>query len=192
VPDHPRPAGLEGGARLPGRQQVLDDREELLLRRIPGLEQVVVQRHFVDRRDRGLGVGVGGEQHALGLGHELPRLHEVVRPGEPGHPLVGDEQGDLVAPRAQLAQQLERLGAGGGPQHAEALAEPAAQVAGDRGEHRRLVVHRDDRRAPGRRGRLLAHGPTVVTRPGRLHARRLTVEWRGTLLLEVERAEAAR
>jgi hypothetical protein len=64
---------------------------------------------------------------------------------------------DLVAARAQLAQQVERLGAGAGAQHAVALAEAAAQVARHRRQDRGLVVHGDDRRAPGGRGRLRAH-----------------------------------
>ena len=60
-------AGLEERARLPGGEQILEHREELLLGRIPRLEQVVVERDLVDRRDRGVGVGVGGQQHALGV-----------------------------------------------------------------------------------------------------------------------------
>ena len=43
VPDHPHATGLQRGAGLPGREQILDDRVQLLLRRIPGLEQVVVE-----------------------------------------------------------------------------------------------------------------------------------------------------
>ena len=110
--DDAHAAGLERRARLPGREQVLDDREELLLGRVPRLEQVVVERDLVDRGDRRLGVGVGGQQHALGVGHDLARLDEVLGAGHAGHALVGDQQRDLVAARAQLAQQLERLGAG--------------------------------------------------------------------------------
>ena len=79
VPDEPHAARLDRGAGLPGRQEVLDDREQLLLRRVPRLQQVVVERDLVDRLDRRLGVGVGGEQHALGLGHDLARLDQVVR-----------------------------------------------------------------------------------------------------------------
>ncbi len=66
VPHEPHAARLERRAGLPGRQQVLDDRVELLLRRVPRLEQVVVQRDLVDRLDGRRGVGVGGQQDALG------------------------------------------------------------------------------------------------------------------------------
>ena len=73
---------------------------------------------------------------------------EVLRAGHPRHPLVGDQQRDLVAAAAQLGQQLERLGARARAQDPVALAEAAPQVARDGGEHRGLVVDRDDRRAP--------------------------------------------
>ena len=102
--DDAHAAGFERRAGLPGRQQVLDDRVELLLGRVPRLEQVVVERDLVDRGDRGLGVGVGGEQDALGVGDDLARLDEVLGARHARHPLVGDEQRDLVAARAQLAQ----------------------------------------------------------------------------------------
>ena len=63
VPDHlglrHRPVVL----RPPGLEQGVDHRVELLLRRVPRLEQVVVEVDDVDRLDRGVGVGVGGQQH---------------------------------------------------------------------------------------------------------------------------------
>jgi len=128
VADHAHAAGRERGAGLPRRQQVFDDRVELFLWRVPRLEQVVVERDVVDRLDRRLGVGVGGEQHALCVGHELARLEQVLRPGHRRHPLIGDQHRDLVATRAQLAQHLERLRAGPRTEDPKALAEAAAQV----------------------------------------------------------------
>ena len=52
-------------ASPPVAQQVVDDRVEPLLGRVPRLEQVVVEPDVVDRLDRHVGVGVGGEQHEL-------------------------------------------------------------------------------------------------------------------------------
>jgi hypothetical protein len=92
VPDEPHAAGLDRRARLPCRQQVLDDGEQLLLGRIPRLQQVVVERDLVDRLDRRLRVGVGRQQHALGARHELVRLDEVLGARHAGHALVGDQQ----------------------------------------------------------------------------------------------------
>ena len=159
VSDHAHAARFERGARLPGRQQILEDREQLLLGRIPGLEQVVVQRDLVDRLDRGLGVGIGGQQHALGVGRQLPGLHEIVRSRQSRHPLVCDQQRDLVAAGADLFEQLESVGTGTCAHHAVALAEAAPQVPRDGRQHRGFVVHGDDRGAT-----LL--GLTVLRIPG--------------------------
>ena len=63
----------------------------------------------------------------------------------PGHPLVGDQQRHLLAASPDLPEQLEPLGARAGAHHPVALAEAAPQIARDRGQHRRLVVDRDDR-----------------------------------------------
>ena len=51
---------------VPRRQQVVEHRIELLLRRIPRLEEVVVQIDHVDGVDGGTGVGVGRQQHTPG------------------------------------------------------------------------------------------------------------------------------
>ena len=143
--DHAHAAGLERGARLPRRQQILDDGEQLLLGRVPRLQQVVVERDLVDRLDRRLGVGVRRQQDALGLRHELARLDQVIGPGQPRHALVGDQQRHLLAPCANLPQQVKPFGARAGAHHAVALAETASQVSRDSGEHGRLVVDRNDR-----------------------------------------------
>ena len=52
---------------LPVAQQVVEDRVQPLLGRVPRLEQVVVEPDVVDRLDRDVGVGVGREQHELGV-----------------------------------------------------------------------------------------------------------------------------
>ena len=100
VADHAHAAGLERRAGLPRRQQVLDDRVELLLGRVPRLEQVVVELDLVDRLDRRLGVGVGGQQHALGVRARACAPRPGTRcPAMPRHALVGDQQRDLLAAR---------------------------------------------------------------------------------------------
>ena len=74
-----------------------------ILRAGSGQEGLEILRDLVDGLDRGLGVGVGGEQHALGAGDDLARLHEEVGARQPGHPLVGHQQRDLVAARDEVA-----------------------------------------------------------------------------------------
>ncbi len=58
-------------------------------------------------------------------GRALQELHAV----HLRHALVDHHQRDRLLAQAHLAQQVEGLGAGLGPQHAEALAVAAAQVA---------------------------------------------------------------
>ena len=170
VADDAQAARLERRAGLPGRQQILEHREEAFLGRIPRLQQVVVERDLVDRGDRRRRVRVGGQQHALGVRHDRAGLHQEVRAGHHRHPLVGEQQRDLVAARAHLREQLERLGAGGRPQDPVALAEAPPQVAGDRGEHDGLVVDGDDRRtALGRRS--FRHLRTLLRRRRASHDR---------------------
>ena len=146
MPDHADTARLERGAGLPGREQILDHREQLLLRRVPRLQQVVIERHLVDRLDRRLSVGVRRQQHALGLRHQLPRLHEIVGPRQAGHPLVSDQQRDLLAPGANLLEEIEPLGTRTGAHHPIALTKAAPQITRDRRQHRRLIIDRNDRR----------------------------------------------
>jgi hypothetical protein len=146
VADDPHPARLERGSGLPGVEEILHDRIELLLGRVPRLEQVVVERHVVDGCDGRLGVGIRGQEHALGVGHQRAGLDQVVGAGHARHPLVCDQHGCLVAAGAQLAQHLERLGARARPQDPVALPEAAAQIPGDRAQHRRLVIDSQNRR----------------------------------------------
>jgi hypothetical protein len=167
VADDAHAAGLQRRAGLPGRQEVLDDGVELLLRWVPRLEQVVVERDLVDRLDRGAGVGVGGEQDALGVRGELARLDEVLGPREAGHALIGDQQRNLVAARDQLADDLQRLLPRGCAQDAEALAELAAQVTGHRGEDRGFVVDGDDGRSTGAFRSVGRHLPPSFSCPSR-------------------------
>ena len=74
-------------------------RVELLLRRIPRLEQVVVEVDDVDGVDRGVGVGVGGQQHPARLGEELARLAEKLRTRHFRHPLVDQKDRDRAPAR---------------------------------------------------------------------------------------------
>jgi len=50
VVDDAHAAGMQRRARLPRRQQVLDDCKQPLLGPVPRLEQVVVQRDLVDEQ----------------------------------------------------------------------------------------------------------------------------------------------
>ena len=159
--DHPEPSRFESRACLPADEEILEHRIELLLGRIPRLEEVVVQSHLVDRRDGRLGVRVGGEQDPLRLGVGLACLEQVFGPFHSRHPLVGQQQRDGVPPGAQFAQQLEALGSRAGPQDAVALPEAAPQVASNGGENHGLIID-GDYRGPA----LLHPGPVSAEHRG--------------------------
>ena len=149
---HHADAVLAARIGLPVGQEVVEHRVELLLGRVPGLHQVVVERHPVDGVDRRLGVGVGGQQDPLGVGHDLERPLQELDAGHPRHALVGHQQGDRLVAQVHLGEQLEALGPRLGAQHAEALAVAPAQVALDRPRDARVVVDAEDH------GLLVAHG----------------------------------
>ena len=52
-------------------QQVVEHGIEALFRRVPRLQQVMIQPDVVDGPDRGLGIRIGREQDALGGGKGL-------------------------------------------------------------------------------------------------------------------------
>jgi hypothetical protein len=60
----------------------------VLLRRVPRLEEIVVETDRVNGPDRGLGVGIGGQQHPLGIGDPLSSLLQKLDAGHVRHPLV--------------------------------------------------------------------------------------------------------
>ena len=137
--------------RRPRLELGVDDRVELLLRRIPRLEQVVVEVDDVDRLDRGVGVGVGGEQHPPRAGIQVHRRFEEVEPAHAGHPVVGEQHRHRVAAQLHLAQRVERLLARFGPDDAVRVAVAAAQVAGDGARDTGVVVDGEDRGPRGSR-----------------------------------------
>ena len=117
---------------LPLLEQAVDDRVELLLRRIPWLEQVVVEVDDVDGVDGGVGVGVCRQQHPAGQREEVHRLLEELDPAHLRHPVVGDEHRDGVATQLEFLERLESVCAGLGPHDAVPLAVVSTKIAGDR------------------------------------------------------------
>jgi len=159
VADHADALERRPIVRLPVREQVLEDREQPLLGRVPGLEEVVVEADRVDRGDRHLGVGVGGQQHALGVRVDLGDRREELDARHARHPLVGQEQGDRGAAQLEPTSRVEGGSAAVGSDHAIRRAEPTPQVALDRAEHLRIVVDREDDRLVHARSRSLAPLP---------------------------------
>ena len=57
----------------------------------------MVQVDDVDGLDRGMGVGIGGQQYPAGDRIDVHRLFEEVDTAHLGHPVVGDEHRHRVA-----------------------------------------------------------------------------------------------
>ena len=103
----------------------------------------------VDGVDRGMGVGVGGQQHAAGQRVDVHRLFEELDTAHTGHPVVGDEHRHRVAAQLEFVEGLEGVRPGFGPDNAITLAVMAAQIACDRAGDRGVVVDGQDYRLAG-------------------------------------------
>ena len=149
-----------------GLDHRVDDRVELLLRRLPRLEQVVVDVDHVDGRDRSVGVGVRREQRPPCAREQVHRLLEELDAAHLRHAVVGEQHRDPRAAQLQLAQDLHRLGARGRAYDSVVLSVLTPQVAGHRSRHRRVVVDGQQYGpvrglglvAAGWRGGVLGHG----------------------------------
>ena len=133
VPDHPDVGGVVGVGPPPVAEQVVDDRVEPLLGRVPRLEQVVVEADVVDRLDRDVGVGVRGEQQ------ELRARARACAPARASRCRSSRGIRWSVAIRAtgwlrsaSLASTSSACGARGRPDDPVVGAVAGAQVAGDR------------------------------------------------------------
>src|SRR5690606_5008903 len=120
--------------------QRVDHRVQLLLRRVPRLEEVVVDVDDVDRLDRRVGVGVGGQQGAPRVREQVHRLLQEGDAVHLRHAVVGEDGRDGVPAQLDLAQGFERVRPGGGAHDAVVLAVTTAEVTGDRPGHGRVIV----------------------------------------------------
>ena len=104
----------------------------------------MVEVDDVDGVDRGVGVGVCGQQHPARQREEVHRLLEELDAAHLRHPVVGDEHRDGVAAQLEFLERLERVGARFGAHDAVPLAVVATKVAGDRARHCGVVVDGED------------------------------------------------
>ena len=122
----------------------VDDRVELLLRRIPRLEQVVVEVDDVDGVDGRAGVGVGGEQYPAGRRVEVHRLLEELEPAHLRHAVVGEDDCDR---RRRAASSRAARRAPGRPTRRARCGGRRRSDGADRA--RPPAIHQDRRRPSG-------------------------------------------
>jgi hypothetical protein len=140
----------------PRFEQVADHGEEVLLRRIPRFHQVVIELDVVDRPDRRLGVGVGGQQDPPRLGDQLAQFRQELDPGHAGHPLVDEEERDRLLALHQPLRRAERDARRIGRQDTVVATEATAQIALHGPQHLRVVVDRHQDRVCHQRWFFLA------------------------------------
>ena len=119
--------------RLPVGQQVVEHRVQPLLRRVPRLQEVVVERDVVDRVDRDVGVGVGRHSRVL-AGRVVARLLQQLDAGHRGHALVGGDQRDGTVRDSELGEDGQAPRSPTSPGYLVVGA--VLEVAGDRLRHR--------------------------------------------------------
>src|SRR3712207_7286958 len=81
---------------------LVDHRVELLVRRVPRLEQVGVDIDDVDRLDGGVGVRVRGQQRAAGPREQVHRLLEIGRASGRGRVQISWVAGSLKKKKAAV------------------------------------------------------------------------------------------
>ena len=68
----------------------------MLGRRIPRLQEKIVDAGLIDSADGGVGIGIRGQQCPLRTGKNSYCLLQELDPVHPRHALVGKEQGYIV------------------------------------------------------------------------------------------------
>ena len=85
------------GQKLVLLDSLADDRLEL--DRVPRLQDIAKDVPFIDGADDRLDVGIAGEKHANRVGLEPPCLAQELIARHAGHPLIGQDQLDVVMSR---------------------------------------------------------------------------------------------
>ena len=102
----------------------------------------MIQLDLVDGANGSLGIRVGGEQHALGIGESGDGARQKLDAGHLRHAVIDQEQGQRLAALLELVEQIERALAGAGREHAIVFGVLAAQIALDGFQNFGVVVNR--------------------------------------------------
>ena len=122
-------------------EQIIQLRVKMLGRGIPRLQEKIIDVGFVDGADGGIGVGIGGEQGALGVGEDAHAFLEKRHTVHVRHALVGQQEGHAIVADFQLFEERERAFGGIASDHAVFGAVFRAQIALDGAQNIGVVVN---------------------------------------------------
>ena len=94
---------------MPVIQQIVQNGIEVLVGRIPWLQQIMVDSGIVNCADSGIGVGVGSKQSPLRIRKEFNRFAEERDACHVGHALIYKEQGDGFIAFLKFAERVQCL-----------------------------------------------------------------------------------
>ncbi len=158
-------------SQIPGLQEIVEDRIQLLLGWIPGLVQVIVNAGGVDGANRSFRVGIGRKQDALGLREQRNRRFQEVYARHTRHALVGKNQGNHVLALFQLPADIQCRLARCGAHNTVFLTVVAAQILNHSFQYADVVVDREKNR--------FRHGPIMPRLCGWVRDRSLKIWMRG-------------
>ncbi len=139
--DNPQPLEWSFVGVVPVVEQIVEYGIKLLLGRVPGLRQIIVNARRIDGPDCGLGIGVGGKHDPLCGGIELLRFFEEINTGKARHALIGQKKRDLIAPLFELITGIESRLAGSRPQNSVIGPVFATQILNDGLKHAGVVIY---------------------------------------------------
>jgi hypothetical protein len=130
------------GARRSGPlvEQIIEYRVEVSIRRIPGLQQILIGLYKVDRLDRCFGIRICRQQHPARFRKFANGGGKKFDPAHVGHPMIGHQESDRFRTPGKPLQDIERRGARVGGEHAVAAAVLLSQIAFNGPQDVRIVI----------------------------------------------------
>ena len=96
--EHPDALEARPERRAPILQEIVEHRVEVVLRRVPRLQEVMMDFGLVDGANRRVSIGVGREQDAFRVRINLHGSAEEFHAGHFRHSLVNQEQPHRIIP----------------------------------------------------------------------------------------------
>ena len=143
--------------RIPCVQQIVEHGVETLFRRSPRLHQVVIEPDLVDRLDRHVGVGIGGEEEELRVRDDRSSAFEEIDASHLRHAMIRQDQRNRDVASAELLERSQGLGPRYRTDDPVPLRVTPSKVTGDRLRNGHIVV--DGQNDWSRHGILLVGRP---------------------------------